>query len=267
MLVVIPVLGHHEMTHDLLRDLQRESDIADVVIVDNGGDYPTAMNEAVLHPSGNLGWAGGTNYGTAEHGGGDYKGFVWLNNDTRLSRGFIAGLLNCWRATGAGLIGPSYDCYWEHQRLSKSIPVDRYRPQSRHFHAPFLDGTCLFVPTTTIESIGLLDAETFGPVGWGADLDYGLRAHDSGLEVAVTRRAYLHHEKSVTARTAFEGGMLGYAQSGYPTMVSGLEQKWGKNWHSLAAIDPATGQTSAVTRRDRFRSPRTRARFGLKESV
>jgi GT2 family glycosyltransferase len=242
-LVVVPVHGHHQMTHELIADLDRESDVADVVVVDNRGDYPAISNEEVVRPGSNLGWAGGTNFGTRERGRPEHAGFVWLNNDTRLCAGFVAGLLGGWRQTRAGLVGPWYDCYWLHQRPRRTPPVAQYRPRSIHFKASFVDGTCMFVPASTIELIGMLDAETFAPIGWGADIDYGLRARAAQLDVVITGLAYLHHEKSITGKTVFEGGLEEYAARGYPVLMGGLRRKWGDDWQRMAGIDPATGQT------------------------
>jgi len=252
-LVVVPVHGHHQMTHALLADVRRESALADVVIVDNRGDYPTIGDEQVLRPSSNLGWAAGTNLGTLEGGRSDHVGFVWLNNDTRLSAGFVAGLLQCWRTTGAGMVGPFYDCHWAHQRLRRPVPVERYRPRAVHFSAPFLDGTCMFVPAQTIAAIGLLDAETFSPIGWGAEVDYSLRARAAGLDLAVTRLSYLHHDKSATGRTIFEGGLIEYATRGYPVLMEGLCRKWGDDWRRAAGMDPSTSQTRPLGRDARLR--------------
>ena len=253
-LVVVPVHGHQEMTHELIGDLRRESDLLDVVVVDNGGDYEPAGDEDVLRPRANLGWAGGTNFGTSERGRSDHTGFVWLNNDTRLAPGFVAGLVRCWRETGAGLVGPFYDCHWYHQRVAHPVAVARYRPRDEHYRAPFVDGTCVFVPASTVEAIGLLDAETFAPVGWGAEVDYSLRARAAGLELVVTRLSYLHHEKSTTAATAFEGGLQEYAERGYPVMLDGLRKKWGDGWPTAAGLDPVNFQTSVPTRAARVRA-------------
>ena len=116
-----------------------------------------------------------------------HDAFLWLNNDTRLSRGFVAGLLRCWHETGAGIVGPVYDCHWLHQRVRRVVPVARYRPRHRNHPAPFIDGTAMFVPASTVDAIGLLDAETFAPIGWGAEIDYSLRARENGLDLVVTR--------------------------------------------------------------------------------
>jgi GT2 family glycosyltransferase len=102
----------------------------------------------------------------------------------------------------------------------------------------------MFVPASTIDSIGMLDAEVFSPIGWGAEIDYGLRVRAARLDVRVTALAYLHHEKSVTGKTVFEGGLEEYATRGYPVLMEGLRRKWGDDWQRAAEIDPATGQTA-----------------------
>jgi len=258
-LVVIPVHGHHEMTHEVLADLARERELIDVVIVDNGGDYPTFDNEQVLRPGRNLGWAEGTNLGTRECARPQHDAFLWLNNDTRLSNGFVTGLVRSWQETGAGIVGPLYDCYWVHQRARRVVPVDQYRPRAVYYRIPFVDGTAMLVPTETVDAIGVLDAETFAPIGWGAEVDYSLRAKDAGLELVATGLSYLHHEKSATGRAIFEGGLLEYATRGYPVAMEGLERKWGHAWRRTAGIDPATHQTARPARVSRFSASRYRS--------
>lgn len=256
-LVVIPVVGHQELTHAVLTDLARERELVDVVVVDNGGDYEALGDERVLRPGTNLGWAGGTNLGTAERGPA-HAAVLWLNNDTVLSAGFVGGLLAAAGATGAGIVAPTYDCWWAHQRLRRPVPADRYRPRRAALAVPFVDGTCMLVTAATLDALGDLDAASFGPIGWGADLDYCFRAGAAGIGVVVTRLAYLNHEKSVTG-TALYGSIEGYATAGYPALVEGLERKWGPGWRELGGIDPATGQTAAGSgRRIRRRADRSR---------
>jgi GT2 family glycosyltransferase len=101
----------------------------------------------------------------------------------------------------------------------------------------------MLVPLATIDRIGLLDADTFAPVGWGAEIDYGLRARAAGLALTVTRLSYLHHEKSVTGKAIFEGGLQEYGERGYPVAMAGLERKWGEDWRKAAGIDADTQQT------------------------
>jgi GT2 family glycosyltransferase len=251
-LAVVPVYGHHDMTHELVDDLARESDLVDIVIVDNRGDYPACGSERVVRPGANLGWAGGTNFGTQEAAEPQHSAFVWLNNDTRLCPGFIAGLVRGWRATDAALLAPMYDCYWLHQRPRRTPAVTDYRPRNVQYSARFVDGTCMLVPRSTVASVGLLDAETFDPIGWGAEIDYGLRVHAEGLPVVVTGLAYLHHEKSTTGKTVYEGGLQEYAQRGFPVLMTGMCTKWGDDWQRVAGIDPASGQTQPPGLRTRI---------------
>jgi len=252
-LVVIPVYGEHEMTHAVLGDLAREAAHVDVVVVDNRGDYPEVGGETVLRPAANLGWAGGTNYGTTEARSADHVAFVWLNNDTRLSRRFVAGLLRSWRQTGADLLGPLYDCHWRHQRLEPIVPVRSFRPRDITNRAPFIDGTCMFVPAATIDQLGLLDAEAFAPLGWGAEIDYCLRVRAAGMTVAVTQSAYLHHERAVTAQALY-GDYDTYLAKAYPPALRALSERWG-DWEQLAEVQLPQAQTSpldATSRLPRF---------------
>lgn len=257
-LVVIPVQGGQELTHALLEDVRREEGFLDVTVVDNRGDYPRAGTETVLSPGENLGWAGATNFGTSECLTGEHDAVVWLNNDTRLSTGFFAGLVRAWRESGAGLIGPLYDCYWNHQRPARTVSVGDYRPRARQTAVPFVDGTCMFVPTPTLDAVGMLDADAFAPVGWGADLDYGLAVRRAGLSVVATGLAYLHHEKAVTAKAFWAGGMEEYGSRGDAVMEAGMTKKWGAGWRDRVGIDPETKQTRPVSGFSRLfaRTPR-----------
>lgn len=241
MLVVVPVYGEHEMTHDLLGDLAREATYADVVVVDNRGDYPPLGGETVLRPATNLGWAGGTNHGTTSARRPEHTAFVWLNNDTRLSRGFLAGLMRSWQQTGADVIGPVYNCHWRHQRLEPAVPLASFRPRALTSRAPFIDGTCMFVPAATVDMLGLLDADAFAPLGWGAEIDYCLRARSAGRTVAVTQGAYLHHERAVTAQAVF-GDYDAYFASAYPPALEALHERWG-DWEKLAEVELPAAQT------------------------
>lgn len=263
LLVVVPVYGEAEVTHALLADLARERDIADVVIVDNKGDYPSAGWEQVLRPDTNLGWAGGTNHGTSAARADAHVGFVWLNNDTRLSAGFLAGLHKAARRTRAALVAPVYDCYWLHQRVEGRPSPQEYVPHAVHRDAVFVDGTCMYVPASTIDDHGLLDAEAFAPLGWGAEVDYGLRLRAAGARVVVTRAAFLHHERAVTAQAIYDD-YDSYLADAYPAMLDGLEAKWG-DWQSAAGIDPVTHQTERLPSLDRLHRviERQQARLGL----
>lgn len=244
-LVVIPVYGHQEVTHAVLEDLHRERRLVDVVVVDNRGDYEAVGWEDVLRPDANLGWAGGTNHGTRERLGPEHAGVLWLNNDTRLSRRFVRRLRAAAEATGAAVVAPVYDCHWLHQHVGVWPDPRAYRPRREHLDAPFVDGTAMYVPRWAVEALGVLDADTFAPLGWGAEIDYCLRARDAGHPVAITRAAFLHHERAVTAQAVFEDYET-YHGEAYPAALAGLVSVWGEGWEHRAGLDTESRQVGRL---------------------
>ena len=182
--MIIPAFGRRELTDAVLGDIEREPWV-DAVVVDNGGDHEARHGEHVLRPGSNLGWARGCNY-ALEQLHTDFDAYVLLNNDTRLSERFFAGLWRAQRQTGAGLVGPMYDGVWAHQHPRRIVEPARYRPRATSERVAFVDGTCLFLPRRTLSDVGLLDAEAFPHHGWGVDFDYALRVRKSGGDVVVT---------------------------------------------------------------------------------
>jgi hypothetical protein len=248
-LAVIPVFGRDDLTHAVIGDLTREAGV-DVLVVDNRGDYTAIAGERVLRPGSNLGWAGGTKLGI-ESGldSGNYAAFLALNNDTRLSRGFVRGLVRCQSETGAGLVGPFYDCFWPHQRLRRPIPPDRYFPRRRHFVAPFIDGTAMLIPFTTVAKVGQFDATSYGPFGYGAEIDYSARVWKAGLTVAVTRLSYLHHERASTGKQLSDD----YEAEAFEEAIDGLQLRWGQDWRRVTGLDVAWGPNAKRRRAHRIR--------------
>jgi GT2 family glycosyltransferase len=107
LLITIPVFGQHEYTHALVGDLEREG--AEYLIVDNRGDYPKISNERVTTPDENLGWARGSDLGFRIAFSEGYSHAMTLNNDTRISKGFVAALLDPRLPLDAGIVGPMID--------------------------------------------------------------------------------------------------------------------------------------------------------------
>jgi GT2 family glycosyltransferase len=235
--VVIPVLGHAEMTAALLGDIERERDAVDVFIVDNGGDFVPYGQETVLRPPTNVGWAAGCNLGLEAAGSHRYRAVVLLNNDTRLSRGFFHGLVGAQEASGADIVGPCYDQGWWPQRRHFPAPAAEWAPRARHHDVPFVDGTCLYLTSRALRDTGLLDHESFGLTGWGADLDYCLRARRAGLRIVATELAFLNHHRGVTAATVF-GSNERYYAAGNRDMTDALSRKWGPDWATMVQLDP-----------------------------
>ena len=66
-----------------------EHEGAEYLIVDNRGDYPTISDERVVRTRENLGWAGGSDFGFRIAFSEGYSHAMTLNNDTRISKGFV----------------------------------------------------------------------------------------------------------------------------------------------------------------------------------
>jgi GT2 family glycosyltransferase len=253
--VIIPAYGHHHITHAAVGDLAREDadgpDSIDCIVVDNQGGYEPTWREQVLRPGRNLGWLDGTNLGwqTALETG--YDVYVPMNNDVRLSRGFFTALAKAQRLTGAGLVGPGYDSLCVHQQVEVEVPAEDYRSRRLHWRAPFADGTCLFVPASTVDRVGLLDPR-FNPFGWGAEIDYSFRVQDAGMLVVVTALAFLHHHSETTAREMHGGE--GYREDAFLAMAAGMREKYGggaSGWGPRSSIDEHTLKTAAIPQRQR----------------
>lgn len=244
---VIPVYGKHELTHALLGDVARERDLVDPVVVDNGGDYPPLDSETVLRQDSNLGWLRGTNAGLRHaREAGTYGAYVLLNNDTRLSRGFFAGLVAAAAPPRVGVVGPRYDDHFAHQHADAT--VDSWEPAPRERRVKFVDGTCLLVKEEVLARVGVLDEEAFGQTGWGADLDLALRVRRAGWHVVVTDRAFLSHATASTAHTA-HGGADEYWKRGDADLRRGLEAKWGRDWRYLTGLEGRRARLSRMLRR------------------
>jgi GT2 family glycosyltransferase len=232
--IICPVFGQTHLTAGLMSDVERDRDLLDVLIVDNGGDYVPQGREHVLRPGRNLRWLRGSNLGLrAAQASGRYDAYVLLNNDTRLSPGFFRELVAAWRSLPrAGVLAPLYDDCYPQQRSAYVGPAGRYQPIRAHRTANFVDGTCMLLPDASLRRLGFLDEQTFGGSGWGADVDYCLRARRAGLRVYVTERAYLNHLREQTVK-AVTDDYAGYKDQAHREMETNMAAKWGPAWRAV----------------------------------
>jgi GT2 family glycosyltransferase len=223
LLITVPVFGQHDYTHALVRDLQRED--AEYLIVDNRGDYPRIGNERVTRPGENLGWAGGSDLGFRIAFSDGYSHAMTLNNDTRISRGFVAGLLDTRLPADAGVVGPMFDHGFPCAEADQKPEAADYIPRPFYRAVPAVEGTALMVSHECWQKIGGIELRTFGSYGWGIDLDLALRARQSGYGVYTTEMAYINHFGRRTAKTHF--GSWRYELGGNIAMVRGLRRRHG----------------------------------------
>ncbi|WP_083399114.1 glycosyltransferase [Oceanisphaera psychrotolerans] len=145
---------------------------------------------------------------------GDY--IVTLNSDTIVTKGWISGLVRCFKSdTSLGVVGPlSNAASWQnvptlldenHQFAVNELPAGwspddmalAVRCASKHLYpkVPFVNGFCFMISRKAFDAVGLLDDVTF-PTGYGEENDYCIRVAQAGLSLAICDDTYVFHAKS-----------------------------------------------------------------------
>lgn len=236
LLITVPVYGQHEYSHALVEDLEREG--ADYLIVDNRGDYPKLGNEQVIRPGENLGWTGGSELGFRVGFSDGYSHVMTLNNDTRISKGFVAALLDSRLPRDAGLIGPVYDDAIAFKEMVSDYdgPAAEYTPVPRYRKLSVLDGTALVLTRQAWRKIGGLDVRSFGRYGWASSFDLNLRTKFAGFGIYATEMAFINHFGRKTAHAEF--GRHRYHVGGKLEVRRGMRRIYGKDWQKELTNEP-----------------------------
>jgi GT2 family glycosyltransferase len=237
LLITVPVFGQHEYTHALVGDLEREG--GEYLIVDNRGDYSKISNERIITPGENLGWAGGSDLGFRIAFSESYSHAMTLNNDTRISKGFVAALLDTRLPADAGIVGPMIDHGFRYAVADEKPDAADYSPCPLYRAVPAVEGTALMLSYECWQAVGGMDLHTFGRYGWGADLDLALRARKAGYGLYTTEMAYINHFGRKTANARF--GTWRYEWGSNVALVRGLRQLhgWGTAFTMMREIGPA----------------------------
>ncbi|HTY35444.1 glycosyltransferase family 2 protein [Mycobacterium sp.] len=231
LLITVPVFGQHEYTHALVTDLERER--ADYLIVDNRGDYPKIGNERVITPGENLGWAGGSELGFRTAFAEGHSHAITLNNDTRISRGFVAAVLDPRLPADAGIVGPMFNIGFPYAVVDGIPDAASYVPRPLYRVVPAVEGTALVMSRECWHAVGGMDLATFGRYGgWGLDLDLALRARKAGFGLYTTEMAYVNHFGRKTGNAHF--GRRKYHWASSWAMIQGLRRTHG--WPAAMGI-------------------------------
>lgn len=227
--VIICSYGLQDLTLQTMKDLAKSNVSHMVCLVDNQGSLVVSEQETVqvIRPPANLGWARGSNLGVRSMmSRTDAQVFVLLNNDVRLSHGFVDGLYEAWKKSEGAIIGPAYDHNWPQQRIGYDGRPSNYQAKPIDRIVPFVDGTCMLISRKTIDAIGYLDEEHWPEWGWGCDKDFCLRARAAGGSVFVTERSYLSHHARGTAAL-----LPGFSEAkAEAENDEGMTVKWGTGW-------------------------------------
>lgn len=237
--VILLTCGQLRLTNDVVADIAREADDGiDLYVIDNDSEahtgYVRQWRETIIKPNTNLRWVKGVNLGIkiarSLH---DYDGIICLNDDIRLSLGFFGAMRAALSDPYVGLVAPSYDDVYRHQRADYSGPAGAFSGVPRRDLVNFVDGTAFGMRTEVIDEVGLLDEIHFGQYGWGSDLDYSYRMRDYTYNVVVTHEAFINHFHQGSAKFV-EPDWSGKAGV---EMVTGMTAKYGQSWQSLTGYD------------------------------
>ncbi|QWT23592.1 glycosyltransferase [Subtercola sp. PAMC28395] len=239
-LVVIPAFGLPELTDAVVHDLCRDGSDLDpavrIVVVDNAGDYVLPQGQiSVYRPGRNLRWIGAANWALQTSSREGYSACVVLNNDIRLSPGFLNGLIAPLRAAeNIALAAACYDDFWLHQRAQTIPPTAaEYVPRDMLRDVDFCDGTAIAFAVPSVVDLGGLDEVTFPGHGYGADIDLAIRVRAAGLRCVVTEEAYVSHLRRQTMNQTDQT-----SEGNRSEILDGLTAKWGVGWRAKVGLAP-----------------------------
>lgn len=227
--IVIPIFDELPYVEKCLDSVINTVDFPHLVtLVDDGSSKETAVWldkfaidkpwVKVLRNQSNIGYTRAINRAIRESTG---TAIVLLNSDTVVCSRWLEKLISVAESDKRiGLVGPlsnaaswqsvprvkDQDDKWEVNNIYQDISLEDFARKIECIGAqnypsvPVLNGFCLYIKRSVIESIGLFDEATF-PHGYGEENDFCFRAIDAGFELRVAIDAYVYHAKTKSFST------------------------------------------------------------------
>lgn len=223
--IVVPVYNAFEDVQRCFEAIERNTDgfKVNVYVVNDGSEALTTewLREfcknkpmfVLTENEKNKGYTPTVNVGLRQCKG-DY--IVTLNSDTIVTKGWLNGLVRCFKANpGLGVAGPlSNAASWQNvptlldennQFAVNELPqgwnaddmASLVRAASKRYYpqVPFVNGFCFMIGKAAFDKVGLLDEATF-PTGYGEENDYCIRVAQAGFKLAICDDTYVFHAKS-----------------------------------------------------------------------
>ena len=208
--IVIPVFNNLALTRNCLESLFRTKVATnfEVIVVDNASTDGTAEflkieakdgRLGVLTNSSNLGFARACNLGAQAAKG---SLFVFLNNDTQVTDGWLDVLAGCTQQTGVGIVGARL-LYADNRIQHAGIEFINGVPDHPHRHAPgdspsvnqfreldMVTGACLMIQRGLFFQLAGFDEAYCNGV---EDIDLCLRVRAAGRKVVYQPKAAVYH--------------------------------------------------------------------------
>jgi GT2 family glycosyltransferase len=157
---------------------------------------------------------------------------VLLNSDTIVTPNWLKHLLGAALARpDGGIFGPlSNAAGWQSipestdedgsfvvNALPPDVSLDAYaqaigaKQKPLYPHAWIVNGFCYMLSRKAIETVGILDEDSF-PQGYGEEDDYSIRAMRAGFKAYIADNCYVYHAKSKSFTAARRRELIGPAQ-------------------------------------------------------
>ncbi|MCL2380279.1 MAG: glycosyltransferase [Treponema sp.] len=139
-----------------------------------------------------------------------------LNSDTIVTEGWLDKMIKCQKSgDNIGIVSALSNTAswqsvpevsngngdWAHNRLPEDIGLEQFSElldkgaKQLYPRLPLLNGFCLMIHRSVIDSIGYFDEENFGN-GFGEEDDYNLRAGKAGFQLALADDTFIFHAQS-----------------------------------------------------------------------
>lgn len=217
---------------------------SELIIVENGSDEETVnylkdierqknQNIKIIFNKKNLGFGGGNNLGM-KNAIGDF--IILINNDTKVTPGWISRLLFHVNKLNAGLVGPVTNNIGNEAKINikyeqeyqvdieKSVLNYTSNNWGEKLNLKSIAAFCWILSRKTYNEIGGFD-ERFFPAYYEDD-DYCLRVKNAGYEIYCANDVFIHH---------FENGSVSYENNNKWLLENKkkFNEKWGENtWKS-----------------------------------
>lgn len=242
--IIVLTYNNLSLTKACLESIDKYTDYKnlEIIVVDNAStdethdflekNYQNRKNYKIIFNAENIGFSAGNNVGL-KCAKGDY--LVILNNDTRVTPGWLRTMLNHFRRNPKlGLLGPITNNIGNSAKvLTHYENPDDMLPEARNItynnmgelltlKTNTIAFFCVMMPREVFESVGLLD-EIFG-LGFFEDDDYCRRVEKLGYDILCAKDVFVHHHLSAS----FNKLPTKARQDLFEKNKKAYETKWGK---------------------------------------
>lgn len=212
--VIILHFGELSVTRKCIQTLEKyETYKHNIIVVNNmpmkyaSTDF-SSKNIIVINNKKNVGFATGVNVGIRYAKKIHYDTFFLLNNDTIISKPFLAQLVNDIKNDSVGIVAPVIRFKKnDHNLYDLGGKINRFFMRTTHDEVDkitkneirepaYVSGCCMLIRKEVIKKIGLFDEHFFL---YYEDADFCLRAKKAGFRVVVNTSVVVDHLLSKSA--------------------------------------------------------------------